>query len=179
MTNRFRMFVAAAAVALLPVAASAQGTQIVKKGYTDLGATVGLGGLGEAGLSVGGRFERAIKDLPEFGNGTLGIGASAEVYSYDFGSNYTYRFIPIGVTANYHFNLSNKKLVPFLGLGLGYSILSCTYDGPAGFDVCPNSDIYVIGRAGARYFVKDNLAVYGDVGAGAATLNVGVMFRLR
>jgi hypothetical protein len=181
MTHRFRSFVVAAAVAMLPCAsAAAQGTQIVKKGYTDIGATVGLGGLGEAGLSVGGRFEKAFKDLPDYGNGTLGIGLSAEVYSYDFGSNYTYRYIPLGATVNYHFNLSNKKLVPFLGLGLGYSILNCSYDGPTGgIDLCPNSDIYFIGRAGARYFMSEKLALYGDVGAGAATLNLGVMFRLR
>jgi hypothetical protein len=67
-----------------------------------------------------------------------------------------------------------------LGLGLGYSIVSCSYDGFEGITTgCRNSYLYFIGRAGARYFVADNLSLYADVGAGGATLNVGVMFRIR
>ena len=179
MTRRFRRFALAAAAALLPcMSLSAQGTQIFKKGYTDIGVTVGLGGLGDAGVAFGGRFERAIKALPDLGNGTLGIGVSADVYSY---SNrlFTYRFIPIGVTGNYHFNLENKKIVPFIGAGLGFQVTSCDYKGTGNLNLCDNSAIYFIGRAGARYFVKENLALYADVGAGAATLNIGVTFKLR
>jgi len=179
MTNRIRSFLVAAAVVALPSLASAQ-DRTLNVGYTDIGAVIGLGNIGDAGISIGGRFERVIKELPDLGSGTIGIGVAADMYSYDFGSFYTYRYIPIGVTANYHFNLENKKLVPFLGLGLGYSILSCSYDGPTfGIDLCPNSGIYFIGHAGARYFFSDNMALYGDVGAGAATLNVGLVFKLR
>lgn len=178
MTNRIRSFLVAAAVVAMPNMASAQ-DRTLDVGYTDIGAVVGLGGIGSASLSIGGRFERVIREMPDLGNGTIGIGVSADMYSYD-AFWFKYRYIPIGVTANYHFNLENKKIVPFVGLGLGYSILSCSYDGPTGgIDICPNSAIYFIGRAGARYFFRDNMALYGDVGAGAATLNVGLTFKLR
>jgi hypothetical protein len=33
--------------------------------------------------------------------------------------------------------------------------------------------------AGLRYFVKPNLALYGDVGSGAGALHVGMMFSLQ
>jgi outer membrane protein W len=77
------------------------------------------------------------------------------------------------VTANYHFNVkSNPKVDPFVGLGLGNSSVSTDYTG--GY----SSGVYFIGRAGIRYFYKPRLALYADVGAGAATLNAGVTFGL-
>jgi hypothetical protein len=156
-------------------AASAQGSFV--PGYTDIGPTVGLGGIGEAGLSIGGRFERAIKTLPSMGDGILGIMASFDYYSYDYlFASWTY--MPIGVTANYHFKLENSKLDPFIGLGLGYEVVSCDFPG-SGIDPCEDSAIYFIGRAGARYFWRPNMALYGDLGAGAATINLGIMFKLR
>jgi hypothetical protein len=181
MTNRIRSFLVAAAVVALPSMASAQ-DRTLSVGYTDIGAVIGLGNIGDAGIAIGGRFERVIREVPSLGTGTIGIQIAADVYSYDYGFNtdYSFRYIPIGATANYHFNLENKKLVPFVGVGLGYTVISCSYDDAVpGFDICPNSGLYFIGKAGARYFFQDNLALYGDVGAGAATLNVGLTFKIR
>ena len=182
MTNRIRSFLVAAAVVALPSVASAQ-DRTLSVGYTDIGAVIGLGGIGDAGLAIGGRFERVIREVPSLGTGTVGIQAAIDVWSYDYGfsDNYSFRYMPIGVTANYHFNLENKKLVPFVGVGLGYTIISCSYDDDNifGVDVCPNSGLYFIGKAGARYFFSEKMALYGDVGAGAANLNVGLMFKLR
>jgi len=145
-------------------------------GYMDLGPTVGLGGIGEAGIAFGGRFERAIKRLPDLGNGTIGIQASVDIWNYNnryVGTDYDFRYLNIGVTANYHFDVKgNPKLDPFLGLGLGNSSVSTDFAGDY------SSGIYFIGRAGLRYFVKPHLALYGDVGAGASTLNLGVTFGL-
>lgn len=144
-------------------------------GYTDLGPTLGLGGLGSAGLSIGGRFEKAIKRLPSLGDGTLGLQVSADYYHYsdNFATvDYNFKFIPIGATANYHVKVNDKKFDPFFGAGLGYSIVSTSYAGPF------SSGIYFIGRAGLRYFMSNGLALYGDVGAGAATLNAGLMFKM-
>jgi hypothetical protein len=184
MTNRIRSFLVAAAVVALPSMASAQ-DQIFKVGYTDIGVIIGLGGLGETGVSFGGRFERAFKDMPDYGNGTLAFALSADVHSWDydsFGYSYSYRIIPIGATVNYHFNLENKKIVPFLGAGLGYQMATCDFDGPnvnIDCDAAYDSGIYFIGRAGARYFLSERLAAYADVGTGGASLNLGVMFKIR
>lgn len=158
----------------LAVAGSAQ-AQAYKNGYTDIGPTVGLGGLSGASLAIGGRFEHAFKQLPDMGNGVLGIMISADWWHYSnryFGSDYGFTYIPIGGTVNYHFNVkSNQKIDPFIGLGLGYQIVSTPYDG-----VYDGSALYFIGRLGARYFLNSKMALYGDVGAGAAVLNAGITF---
>jgi hypothetical protein len=141
---------------------------------TDIGPVVGLGNLGAANISFGGRFEKGIQTLPTLGYGVLAIELSADYYHYsqDYPllGNYSFSYIPIGATANYHFNVNNRKLDPFAGLGLGYSIVSTSYAGDY------NSGLYFIGRLGVRYFLNDNMALYADAGAGAATLNVGVTF---
>jgi len=146
-------------------------------GYADIGPALGLGGIGGASASFGGRFETGIKALPEMGNGILGIEASFDYYSWST-PGYSFKYIPLGVTANYHIKLDEPKIDPFVGLGLGYRMITCDYNGIGG-NVCSNSAIYFIGRAGARYFFSPKMAAYGDVGAGAATLNVGLMFKLK
>jgi hypothetical protein len=125
-------------------------------------------------VAFGGRFERGLKRLPEFGNGVLGIEASVDIWNYNnrFGTqDFDFRYIALGVTANYHFQVkSNPKVDPFLGLGLGNFIVDTDFAGDY------STGIYFIGRAGIRYFYKPRLALYADAGAGASTLNVGVTF---
>jgi len=174
-----KMVVAIACLAMAAQTAAAQAKPAYfTTGYTDIGPTVGLGNLGSASASFGGRFEHAIKPLPDMGNGMLGIQVGAEYYSW---SNpfFSYKYIPIGVTANYHFKLDEPKIDPFVGLGLGYNIVSCNGTGAFGTIDCGySSGIYAIARAGARYFFSPSMALYGDVGAGGATLNVGLMFKI-
>ena len=159
-----------------PAAAQSNGSGF-GLGHTDIGPTVGLGGIGSAGLSLGARFERAIKYLPNLGKGTLGIQVGADYYHYSdsFGAtNYGFTFIPIGATLNYHVHLNDGKFDPFVGAGLGYAIFSSSFTGTGG----AGGGIYFIGRAGLRYFVSNGMALYGEVGAGAATINAGMMFRM-
>jgi hypothetical protein len=169
--------------AQVAVAQTKSGTPIFGLGYTDVGGVVGLGGLNGASAAFGGRFEHAIKALPEMGNGMLGIQVAASYYSWSssfVGYSWSYKYIPIGVTANYHFKMNEPKFDPFVGLGLGYNVVSCSFEGAGvgNSDCGYSSGIYAIGRAGARYFFSPKMAAYGDVGAGGATLNVGVMFKL-
>jgi hypothetical protein len=149
-------------------------------GYTDIGPVLGLGGLGEASFSVGGRFEHAIKELPDLGNGLLGIQVGVDWYHFSVGSfggtDYSWTYIPINGTVNYHFRVkSNPKIDPFIGLGLGYYFVS-TPDCSACNDY--NTGLFFVGRAGGRYFFQPKMALYADVGAGAAALNVGLMFKM-
>ena len=172
--------VASAAVIAVSTAGAQKATQAgagqgFNLGYTDVGPTVGLGGLGGAGASIGGRFEHAITALPDLGNGVLAIQATFDYYHWsDAFFNYTY--VPVGVLANYHFHVDDRRIDPFLGLGLGYQIMNCNATGAG--NVCSNSALYFIGRAGARYFFNPSMAMYGDIGAGAATLNLGLMFKV-
>jgi len=180
--RRTTSFVAAVAVATLTTrSAGAQAKALGAPGgfgvgYTDVGPALGLGGLGGANMSFGGRLEHGLKSLPRMGNGTLGIEASFDYYSWSAPS-YSWKYIPFGVTANYHFKLDDPKIDPFVGAGLGYQIITCDYAG-VGSNLCSNSAVYFIGRLGARYFFAPKMAAYADVGAGAATLNVGLMFRM-
>jgi hypothetical protein len=173
---RKSLAVAVAGVALLAAASHRAGAQVAL-GYTDVGGVIGLGNIGGASIAFGGRFEKVFKKLPDLGDGLLGIGVSADIYSYSSGAG-SVRFIPFGATANYHFKLDPKnKLDAFLGAGLGFTSASCSGFGSRGCGF--NSGVYFIGRAGGRYFLKPNLAVYADAGAGAATISVGLTYKLK
>lgn len=174
-----KLSVLAIAVAGLTMAAPPVSAQFAP-GYWGIGPTIGLGNTGSAGIAFGGRLEHGIKTLPDLGNGILGVEFSFDYYSWNCnGTGYTCRvkYVPFGATANYHFRIeSNDKWDPFLGFGLGYETVSCTYSGVGncGF----SSALYFIGRAGTRYFFNPSTALYADLGAGAATLNVGIMWTL-
>ena len=148
---------------------------------TDAGVVIGLGGISGASIAIGGRFEKAIKDLPDLGGGVLGIEAGLDWYHYNYtpsGIDYGgVTVIPVGVTANYHFKLENRKIDPFLGLGLGYEHISwdCGVFNCSG---AGSSGIYFVGRAGLRYYLTPKAALYFDAGAGAATIDVGVVVKL-
>ena len=147
-------------------------------GSNHLAAVIGLGGIGSASVSIGGRFEHAIKALPDMGDGVLGIEVSADWwhYSSNFGTgNYSWTYIPISGTANYHFQVEGGKWDPFLGAGLGFWIVS---DSCGSFDCGSNSGIYFVGRAGVRYFFQPAMSLYADVGAGASTINIGASFKV-
>jgi hypothetical protein len=173
-----KLLTGAVAGVVLMAAQSQQAGAQVSLGYTDVGAVVGLGGINGASAAFGGRFEKVFKKLPDLGDGLLGIGVSADVYSYDVGVG-SVRYIPFGATANYHFKLDPKnKLDAFLGAGLGFQTVSCS--GFAGSIGCGfSSGVYFIGRAGGRYFLKPNLALYADAGAGSAAVSIGVTFKLK
>ena len=161
--------------ALLGAAAPTASAQ-VSKGYSDVGFVVGLGNVGDANLSFGGRYENIFKRLPDLGNGLLGFHVSADVYSY--GNNATIRVIPIGATMNYHFPIDPANKVDlFLGAGLGFNTVSCSGFGSIGCG--RSSGLYVIGRAGGRFFFTPRTALYADLGSGAATVNLGLTFKLK
>ena len=166
--------------AALLAASAPQASAQVAKGYSDVAVVLGFGNIGGANIAFGGRYENVFKKLPDLGNGLLGIEVSADVYSYSR-SGYSVRYIPIGATANYHFPIDPKNKVDlFLGAGLGFQTISCSY--PSNFEGngCGySSGLYVIGRAGGRYFFNPRISAYADLGAGAATISAGLAFKLK
>lgn len=142
-----------------------------------LGPVLGFGNLGNAGMSFGGRFEKGIKDLPNVGKGLLSIELSFDYYSWGTGAGYRYsaKAIPFGATVNYHVNTKSDKWGVFGGAGLGY--LHWSYSGCGNGIACgSNSGVYFVGRVGGSYAIAHTIQIYADAGAGAATLNGGVMF---
>jgi hypothetical protein len=149
-------------------------------GYVDIGPVVGFGAIGNANLSIGGRFEYAFMQLPNFPDGILSIGAEVDHYSYDLsfpGFSYGFSYTPIGATVNFHYRLKdNPKLDPFGGFGLGNYIVTT----PANCPGCSyNSGIYPIAHVGIRYFWQPSMALYADAGSGAGALHVGLMFKIK
>ena len=169
-----------AAVLMLAAApmASAQPAQPMDGfgvGYLDVGPVLGIGGVGSASVSFGARGEYGFMALPNLGNGVLSVGAGVDHYSYnDFGFGFSYT--PISGTVNYHFRLDNHQLDPFFGVGIGDYIVTT----PANCPGCSfNSGIYIVGRVGIRYFFTPMFAAYADAEAGAGSLHVGVMIKLK
>ena len=147
---------------------------------TRIGPVIGLGGINGAGLSWGGRFEKAIKQLPNLGDGVLSFQASVDYYSFTATAGTfksTAKVIPFSGTVNYHINTKNEKWDAFVGAGLGYQVYSYS-DNFSGTTGAASSGIFFVGRLGGSYSIANALALYADVGAGAATLNAGVMFDL-
>jgi hypothetical protein len=182
--NSVQAFMLAGALCAFSVSgASAQGNPTgagFKVGSTDVGPVIGLGGLAGAGLGFGGRFEKGFKELPDLGDGVLGIGAAVDWFHYSnsfVGTSFGFTYIPISVTVNYHFQLANKQIDPFVGAGLGDLIVSTSCSG----SFCGNSSsgIYFVGHAGIRYFWKPTVALFADAGAGYGTLHAGIMFELK
>ena len=170
-----RLPTAIAALGLLAISSGvvrAQGG--IAKGYSDIAGVLGIGGIGEASIALGGRYEKIIKTLTEMNNGLLGIRAGVDWYTFSV-VGYSWSYIPISATANYHFKMENKKFDPFVGAGLGFYIVSepSGYTG-AGY----NSGIYFVGVLGMRYFLNESMAFYADAGAGAGALHLGLSWKL-
>lgn len=157
--------------------ASAQGGFTAKS--TRIGPVIGLGGIGSAGISWGGRFEKGIKALPNLGEGVLSFELSVDYYSFNDRftgtTDYSFKYIPFSGTINYHINTKNDKFDAFVGAGVGYLNVSTSYGGTGSYS---GSGVYFVGRLGGSYAIAKALQLYADVGAGAATLNAGVMFGL-
>src|SRR5207253_291342 len=115
----------------------------------------------------GGRIEHGFWEVPSLGDGVIGIEASFDYYHVNCGTDCGISFIFPGVTANYHFKIHSEKFDAFVGAGLGYLSASVSH-----CDECSySSNVQFIGRAGGRYLFSKSLAVYADVGAGAATID--------
>lgn len=150
------------------------------------GPSIGIG-FGGYGLSIGGDYEYGM-DLKEIGvdaPGKLGVGGIVRYYSWSE-SYYTYEWsytdIIIGAQGNYHFQLDNEKIDPWVGLVLGFDINSASWDGPDGFgDDYSTSDggLFFNGNAGVRYWFSPNMAARAGFGFGSivSSLIVGVDFK--
>lgn len=117
-----------------------------------------------------------LKDI-----GKIGVGGIVRYYSYDAGW-WTYSDILIGAQGNYHFNLDNKKLDPWLGLLIAFDIGSVDYDGPnSSWYSEPSYGGFWVGlHGGMRYWIDNDWAIVGRFGFGSysySAFDVGVDFK--
>jgi outer membrane protein W len=171
---RWHSFVAG--VALVGATVSQGSAQAFKAGSNYLGPSISLAAYGST-AAFAGNFEHAIND--KWG---WGVSAGYFSYGYDYGCfdfngicSGTYTYIPIAVTANYHFPVSgNDKLDPFVSGGLGYFVVSCS-DCGAGARA---STLYPVISGGLRYWVSEKIALTGRAGYGLGFISVGVDFKM-
>ena len=149
-------------------------------GKVYLGPHVGLGSVGGT-VAFGGDIEYGLTKSGEVGSGRIGIGGTFDYWSWSDGAYWSYSWIPVGVFGAYHFNLDNRRLDPFLGIGLGYEIVNATVkdgDNTVYSSASYASATYISAVAGMRYFFSPNFAIQGRLGLGASWLTVGVDFGL-
>lgn len=184
MSARLARTLAAAVLTASAVLAPAAQAQQFKTDTWYGGPRIWIGGLNGA-LAIGGQIEKGFTKPGAQGSGIIAGGVGLDYYSYSsnfVGYGWKFSVIPVSVFGAYHFAVeSNKKLDPYLGIALVYSIYSSSYTSPSGTTTTltsPNSSsLGFAGYGGLRYFLSDNFALNGQLGFGYGTLGVGVVWK--
>jgi hypothetical protein len=149
------------------------------KGENYLGAHLGLSGVGSA-FTFGADYERGVTD--KMGPGTIGVGAMVDYWTYSFNypfalGDFSYNYVSIGFTGNYHFILDDHRWDPFAGLVLGYYVVNVST--PAGnYTGFEGSRAYLGLVGGIRYAFTPRLDGQARLGFGPYILAVGVDFKI-
>lgn len=153
---------------------------------------IGIGGLGgfygsaslpviAAGVDVG------IEKMISVG-GVVGYTASSQEYGYIFQATPTvykwkYTYITVAARGSYHFlQLDHEKIDLYAGLGLGFNIVSASFEGNATLRPVntgsSGSYLFFGFHAGGRYYFSPNFATFAELGYGVGILNVGIALKL-
>lgn len=185
MINRIRAFAVAAALATLPVIASAQDKQFeVGTKLLNVGVLFGDGGYAGYGSSVGvgGGFEVGIKNIADQVN--LGVGGSIGYTRSSFGSsNRTVTSVVAFVNGHYQIK-SVPKLDLYAGPVLGFADVGYKFDGT---DFC-NSSVFDYGcgsgfaggvQAGARWALTPKVLGWAQLSPATnlPLLSAGITFK--
>ena len=165
----------AIAASLIAVEASAQ----FQQGQKSVGAHLGLSGVGAApALGVSG--ELAYSDR-------LALGGWVDTWSHgeSVGTSqgryrWNSRYLSLAGTGAYHFPVEeHPKWDPFLGLAVGYFVVSTSADGPSGVSAdAAASRMFLGGFGGVRYSFAERLRGVARAGFGASYLTIGIDYRL-
>ena len=145
------------------------------------GPRIWIGNLNGA-LAIGGQIEKGFTKAGQYGPGIIGGGVGIDYYSwsYDYAAlgSYKYSVIPLQVFSNYHFVIeSNKKLDPYAGVALVYSIVNATWEGSGVAGSAEANGLDFAGQAGLRYFLTEKVALQGQIGFGYGTLGLGATWK--
>jgi hypothetical protein len=151
-----------------------------KEGRFYAGPRIIAGGYGAT--AIGFQVEKGIMQKQDWSNGRIGVSGSIDMFSYSdayFATRWSYRVIPIAGFVNYHVTLKNPKIDPFIGAGLGYYIVSASYDGPGNPGYTARSSAMDFGvQLGGRYFFKPNMAVQAQTGLGFGAMALGLSWTM-
>lgn len=157
--------------AALVAATLTTNAQSYQKGDKLLNLGVGLGAYTYGGLPLGGTFEYGFTDQISGGVGAEFWKAGGSLYS-------DLSIISISARGSYHLGeilkLNNDKLDPYAGAGLNY--WKYNWGGLSG-DLYRSSWIRLGIHAGARYYFKEKLGVFAEVGYSTSWLKAGVALK--
>lgn len=173
MKKLFTAFVLAAAV----FAGSSAHAQF-EKGDKLLNAGLNLGGTYGGGFGLGASFEAGVHDF-------ISVGAQIDWVTWNHGwtgYKWKYNFVTIAARGSYHFGkhfLTIDNLDLYAGPSLGYRISK--YTDPSGWTGglynAYDSGVAFGAFAGARYYFKENLGVFGEVGYNASPVKAGITLK--
>lgn len=185
------LFTLAALVIVLATEGAAKGMYDQKAKVAQFG--IGIGGIGgfygssslpvlSAGLDFG------VHEFVSVG-GVVGYSTSkfeSPVFFVTPGNRGTYSwrysYITIAARGSYHAPLEVKNTDLYGGVGLGYTIVSSKYEGPAqtGFIATGSSGSYMFFgiHVGGRYYFSPSFAAFAELGYGFGILNVGVALKI-
>lgn len=146
-----------------------------EKGDKLLNAGINLGGTyGGGGFGLGASFEGGIHDF-------ISVGGQVDWVNWSYGwigSNIKYNFITIAARGSYHFGkhfLTMDNLDLYAGPAIGYRISS--YSNVFGYSSTYGNGVFFGAFAGARYYFKENMGVFAEVGYNASPLKAGITFK--
>jgi hypothetical protein len=123
------------------------------------------------------KYEHGIIDEIGIG-GQLALAGTA--YDYNNDQTERVRAFHFAMLGYYHFNklIPVKQLDVYAGTGLAFRSRSVNYSDDF-YDNYSGTDVNLTVKVGARYYVKNNFAFYGEGGFdGMSDVNLGVTFRL-
>jgi zinc transporter ZupT len=174
-----KLFTILAVMALFSLSAQAQ---VYKKGDKLLNAGLGLGSNFGGGIPIGASFEYGIHEDISVG-GYLGYG----YYSYRWwGTTVSVSNFLLGARGSYHlgkFIDLGPQFDPYAGLLLGYNIASASIKSNdpninRAFGSVSSGGLLFGAHIGLRYYHKENLGGFAELGYGISFLTVGVALKL-
>jgi len=161
--------------------AFAQG-ETFNKGDKVINVGVGLGTyINDKGFSmtippISGSFEYGVVNLLD-GRGGIGVGGYVSYLlrksnDYSFSDNYNVGDFIIGPRGLFHYQFIDN-LDTYAGLLLGYDIVSFSNKNTP----LSGSSFYSAFFVGARYYLTNNIAVFGELGYGISPLQLGITFK--
>ncbi len=150
------------------------------KGMNFLNAGIGLGTYGMSGtggLPVNASFEHGFTK-------NISAGAGIGYVQKKYASYWKYSYFIFGLRGSYHLNevlkVASDKLDVYAGAGLLYTRYKFKYS-DHNDELYLNSsggDVDIELHAGARYFFKDKLGAFAELGYGISPLQLGVAVKL-
>lgn len=133
------------------------------------------------GLSI--QYEQGVWEVGNAGVISLGgyVGYKSFKQTTNSGNieaRSTWNYTIVGARSAFHFHgIENDRLDLYAGLMLGYYFLNYKYSDNSGFNTDGSGNYGSTGGftiyGGARYYLADNIGVFGELGYGVSFLNVG------